>query len=253
MEQERKSRWEGFEHILLHIPHSSMQFPENIKHTFSDLDADERLLIDYYTDELFMPEKERGQIQSVKFPYCRLYCDVERLIKDPLEENGLGISYRRQVPCVNGHGQIIRSFSTKEQAFELYADYHTQVAKKIVELSDKLLLIDCHSFSNKPNLLNSNPPDIDICIGYNDDITQPNNDIIGNIEQHFLSRGYKVGINTPFSNSKTFDVPVEYHSVMIEVNKRLYMNEQTLEKTNGFDKLKVDIQSLYEKLSQRNK
>ena len=32
---------------------------------------------------------------------------------------------------------------------------------------------------------------------------------------------------------------------MIEVNKRLYMNEQTLEKTAGFEKLRNDIQSLY--------
>jgi N-formylglutamate amidohydrolase len=41
---------------------------------------------------------------------------------------------------------------------------------------------------------------------------------------------------------------MKYNSVMIEVNKRLYMNEQTLEKTYGFDRLKADIQSLYGKL-----
>ena len=113
------------------------------------------------------------------------------------------------------------------------------------------LLIDCHSFSSQPNLLCSNPPDIDICIGFNDDSTCPEKVVIGKIKEHFLSRGYKVGINTPFSNSKTFEVPVRYHSVMIEVNKRLYMNEQTLEKTDGFDRLKADIQSLYDKLLQQ--
>ena len=253
MEQERKSRWEGYGHILLHIPHSSTQFPENIKHTFSDLDADERLLIDYYTDELFMPDEDRGQIHSVVFPCCRLYCDVERLINDPLENSGLGISYSRWVPCVSDLGQTYRSFSTKEHAFKLYADHHARVAKMMVGLGDNLLLIDCHSFSSLPNLLNSNPTDIDICIGYNDDATCPIKIVIGNIKQHFASRGYKIGINTPFSNSKTFEVPVKYNSVMIEVNKRLYMNEQTLEKNHGFDRLKADIQSLYDKLLQRSK
>jgi N-formylglutamate amidohydrolase len=93
--------------------------------------------------------------------------------------------------------------------------------------------------------LNSNPPDIDICIGYNDDETHPNKVVIGNIVQYFKSLGYKVGINTPFSNSKTFSVPSKYHSVMIEVNKRLYMNEHTLEKNEGFERMKTDIQSLY--------
>jgi N-formylglutamate amidohydrolase len=32
---------------------------------------------------------------------------------------------------------------------------------------------------------------------------------------------------------------------MIEVNKRLYMDEHTLEKTEGFEKLTGIIQSLY--------
>ena len=113
---------------------------------------------------------------------------------------------------------------------------------------NKILIIDCHSFSSLPNLLCSNPPDIDICIGYNDDETCPTNVVIGNIVQHFKSRGYKVGINEPFSNSKTFSVPIRYNTVMIEVNKRLYMDESTLEKTDGFNRLKRDIQSLYETL-----
>ena len=174
------------------------------------------------------------------FPYCRLYSDVERLINDPLEKDGLGISYRRRVH------RDWRSFSNLEEAFALYADFHAEVSKRLVQLGNNTLLIDCHSFSNLPNLLNSNPPDIDICIGFNDDETCPNQDIICNIVQLFKIRGYKVGINKPFSNSKTFTVPVKYHSVMIEVNKRLYMNETTLEKIKGFKKLKNDIRSLYE-------
>lgn len=243
----------NYRKLLLHVPHSSIVFPKGSNYSFDDLDEEERLLIDYYTSELFIPEHHIDIINSVIFDYCRLYCDVERLINDPLEESGLGISYSRWIPCVSGHGQTYRSFSTKEQAFKLYADYHARVAKKMVELGDNLLLIDCHSFSSQPNQLNSNPPDIDICIGYNDDATCPNKIAIGNIKQHFASRGYKVGTNTPFSNSKTFEVPVKYNSVMIEVNKRLYMNEQTLKKTEGFDQLKADIQSLYDKLLQRSK
>lgn len=119
------------------------------------------------------------------------------------------------------------------------------MAKRLTYLGDNTLLIDCHSFSSQPNLLNSYPPDIDICIGYNEDETCPDKVVVGNIVQYFGSLGYKVGINEPFSNSKTFSVPVKYHSVMIEVNKRLYMDEQTLEKTEGFEKLRNDIQLLY--------
>ena len=122
------------------------------------------------------------------------------------------------------------------------------MSKSIMESSGPKLLIDCHSFSSQPTLLCSNPPDIDICIGFNDDNTCPDKVVIGNIKHHFLSRGYKVGINEPFSNSKTFDVPMKYHSVMIEVNKRQYMDEQSLTKNEHFDHVKTDIQELYDKL-----
>ena len=234
-----------YHNLLLHVPHSSTSFPVESKVCFNDLDDEERLLIDYYTDNLFVPEQEANNICHMIFPYCRLYCDVERLINDPLEKDGLGISYSRWVPCQDRHGIVLRSYSVKNEAFALYADYHSDISKKLVGMIGSTLLVDCHSFSALPNLLNTNPPDIDICIGYNDDETCPSKVVIGNIVQYFMSKGYKVGINEPFSNSKTFNVPVTYHSIMIEVNKRLYMDEHTLEKTEGFEKLTRIIQSLY--------
>ena len=247
--ERRENCIRGYDKILLHIPHSSTSFPSESEYSFIDLDKEEKLLIDYYTDELFDSRSKTDRINSVIFPYCRLYCDVERLAKDPLECRGLGISYHRTLesktlPIVE------RSFSSLNEAFKLYADFHAEVSKKIVDMTmmDQILLIDCHSFSALPNLLNSNPPDIDICIGYNDDETCPKKVVIGYIVHHFQSLGYKVGINEPFSNSKTFSVPVKYHTVMIEVNKRLYMNEPNIEKTEGFDKLRNGIQSLYDAL-----
>jgi N-formylglutamate amidohydrolase len=147
------------------------------------------------------------------------------------------------------------SFSSKEESFRLYSDFHAKVSNTLVKQSgidDDILLIDCHSFSQLPNLLNSNPPDIDICIGYNDDETCPNNVVIGNIARFFESFGYKVGINEPFSNSKTFSVPIKYHSVMIEINKRLYMDEETLEKKEDFMWIHQILQSLYKILLRKS-
>ena len=76
--------------LLLHVPHSSTLFPRESRFTFDDLDFDERLLIDYYTDELFIPKVASEGIRYAVFPYCRLFCDVERLMNDPLESRGLG-------------------------------------------------------------------------------------------------------------------------------------------------------------------
>ena len=38
------------------------------------------------------------------------------------------------------------------------------------------------------------------------------------------------------------------HSVQVEVNRKLYMNEQTLELNEGFDRLKADLRRLAETL-----
>jgi len=254
MKQKKEQAWderhrigsdERYHNILLHVPHSSTAFLDGCNACFEDLDKEERLLIDYYTDELFVPDREYNGIDSIVFPYCRLYCDVERLINDPLEKAGLGISYSRWV-AVDQNNQRLRSFSTLHSAFRLYLDFHTEASLKLLDMRGSVLLIDCHSFSSIPNLLNQNPQsDIDICIGFNEDETCPSKGVIDNVVQHFKSRGYRVGINIPFSNSKTFSVPTDYHTVMIEVNKKLYMNEDTLEKIDNFYRVKHDLQSLY--------
>ena len=142
------------------------------------------------------------------------------MINDPLEKVGLGIVYGKWLHASDWMS-VYRPFGFYGNPMKLYDKFHEKVAHKIKRLSGRTLLIDCHSFSFLPTVLNPGFSDIDICIGYNDDETRPNKVTIGIIAQHFRSLGYNVDINEPFSNSKTFAVPCEYHSVMIEVNKRL--------------------------------
>ena len=112
-------------------------------------------------------------------------------------------------------------------------------------------MIDCHSFSSRPTILQpdiSKNQDVDICIGFNEDRTKPHEETLALVAQHFIEKGYKVAFNTPFSNSKTVETPAKYTSLMIEVNKSLYMDEDTLEKNASFWKVRDDITSLYAKL-----
>jgi hypothetical protein len=61
----------------------------------------------------------------------------------------------------------------------------------------------------------------------------------------FEKRGYKVGINTPYANSIAPETGYTYNSIMLEVNKRLYLNEQTLEMTEGAIKFRKCMDELY--------
>jgi len=227
----------GIKNLLLHVPHSSKDFPNG--HTFEDLNEAERLLIDYYTDELFVPQDKYPWIESIIFKKCRLYCDVERLPHDPLERNGLGIVYHRKE-------EKNPPFCDDVYKAKLdYISHSNTVTSKLLRMSPRTLLIDCHSFSSQPTLLVPNPSNVDICIGFNEDWSKPTEHTIDTVLQYFDGLGYKVGVNTPFSNSKTFEVPVDYHSLMLEVNKRLYMDEGTCIKNEGFEVLRQNILQLY--------
>jgi N-formylglutamate amidohydrolase len=89
---------------------------------------------------------------------------------------------------------------------------------------------------------------VDICIGFNEDDTKPSDSVLALVADHFTDRGYKVSFNVPFSNSKTVETPARYTSLMIEINKSIYMDEDTLEKKDSFGIVRDDITSLYEKL-----
>ena len=70
--------------------------------------------------------------------------------------------------------------------------------------------------------------DVDICIGYNEDWSKPNKETIELAVNLFEDCGYKVGINEPYSNSETPECPFTYQSMMLEVKKKVYMEDGTL-------------------------
>jgi N-formylglutamate amidohydrolase len=112
-------------------------------------------------------------------------------------------------------------------------------------------MIDCHSYSSKPTVLCDDEEGLnryDVCIGFNNNRTNPGSLVIGIIANYFKEMGYEVGINTLFPGTKEFNVPVDYKSVKIAFNKRLYMDEETLGRKPEFETLHKQILGLYNKL-----
>lgn len=237
--------------LLLHIPHSGREFFKS-QREHQDLFLDRaRNLIDYYTDELFSPDVKNKQIIPVVFPYCRTVCDVERMTNDPLEEKNLGIQYDKHnhIPKYGFLNIDGKEFSSDNSIREYIKHHH--MVESIIFNNKVDLVIDCHSFSSQPTVVLPNCKDLekyDICIGFNEDETKPCKVMLSFIIDYFSKCGYKVGVNTPFSNSKTFNTPCSYFSFMIEVNKRLYMDEDSLEKTDGFNTIHKQLLDLYSKL-----
>jgi N-formylglutamate amidohydrolase len=272
-----ETKFKPYRALVLNIPHASTNIPEAfmpIQPWIKKLNPvgiyleRSRPLIDYFTDELFFVENDERIIPIVA-TICRTLCDVERMINDPLENDGYGIICSKIIRASSPTSGscpshwVMRYYDYKPTNYNLlqyYLDYQHKLSSNILKHSfvkgyphvcqdpNSVLLIDCHSFSSMPTALCDPGPQeeqVDICLGYNDDATCPPQELIDFVASYFENLGYRVGRNTPFSHSKTVECPVPYHSLMIEVNKRCYMNEQTLEKTKGFVRLRYEIEGLY--------
>lgn len=179
---------------------------------------------DWHTDILFFSLDLR--VIPVIFELSRFVVDVERLIDDPMEKVGQGIIYRN-------FGDAVRGDVDANVLMDFYHKHHNALKSALTGTS---LLIDCHSYPEHVC------KDVDICIGFNDDASKPSEDLIGLIVSHFADCGYRVGINTPYSNSITPDMPFVYPSVMIELNRAIYAD------ADGCKRTYKAIVSLYDKI-----
>ncbi|MBC7435289.1 MAG: N-formylglutamate amidohydrolase [Bdellovibrionales bacterium] len=114
--------------------------------------------------------------------------------------------------------------------------------------------INCHSMPAVSAAHSTDFPGLvhaDFVIGTRDD-TSADARVGALVTNHLRSLGYNVEYNHPYKGVelvRRYGEPAQHrHSVQIEINRRLYMNEQTFEITPGFDKLRADLRSLVDKL-----
>lgn len=221
-----------FEKIVLAVPHATRNFDLNQWDNADLVAKDADYWTDWFTDELF--DWKHPCVASVMGCVSRFDCDLERLEDDPLEAVGRGRFYTQS------HSGARRdlSFVCIESGLEQWRGYRRRL---VDELRPGALLIDCHSF---PSDVHS----VDICIGFNSDWSTPAKSTLDMVIEHFEFHGFRVGINLPFSNSITPEAGFAYKSMMIELNKRIYMDEKTLRLSAGALKVRLCLQSMYKKL-----
>lgn len=224
-----------FDKIVLNVPHSSINDWDYGWNNPSQLFPHVKKWTDWFTDILFKPNEDLP-VDMVVFPHSRFYVDAERLLCDPLEEKGQGRVYTNFEDCartINDVDAVILKSSW---------NYHQANLSECIS-SDDTLIIDCHSFPNDVC------PDVEVNIGFNYDWSKPSNELIEFVKQAFEGAGLTVGINKPYSNSITPDSIYCYRSLMIEINKRIYMNENTLLPNSfSFKALRTFLNNIYKQL-----
>ena len=246
--------------MILHIPHSSRIIPQSERPSIllsdSDLNIELIAMTDAYTDDLFTSSVLEGDAVVI-FPVSRLVVDPERFVDDELEtmaSRGMGVIYTK-----TSQENLLRNAPDEKEKNLMIASYyhphHERLANAAeAELTQKgsALIVDCHSFPSVPlpYEIDQNPERPDICIGTDSFHTMPElvDAIVSRAREHHLS----AEINRPFAGTI---VPLKYYkkthkvqSIMIEVNRRLYMNEKTGKKSRNYNETKVKLEYLIEGL-----
>jgi N-formylglutamate amidohydrolase len=244
--------------MIFHIPHASPDIPpeQRSKITLNDDKlADELLkLTDWFADELFGCHAGKGDL-VVAFPVSRLVVDPERFVDDarePMAEVGMGVIYTR-----TSRGEVLRIPPKVDERGLLLDSYYRPHHKRLSDAVNAELkrdgwavILDCHSFPDKPlpHEPDQNPDRPDICIGTDDHHTP--REILKALEHQSRAEGLSFAVNRPFAGSI---VPMEHYltdkhvrSIMIEVNRRLYLDEKTGAKSASFETCRMSVGRLIE-------
>ena len=247
---------------VLHIPHASRTIPPALRNQF--LVDDQALkreldrMTDSFTDLLFpdSPWIAKRIISGVS----RLVCDVERFPDDadePMAQRGMGALYER-----GSDGARIRLLTAEQRSDLLAAYYHphhaalTEAVDEVLTQSGHVVPIDCHSFSSVPLPYepDQKPDRPDICIG-TDSVHTPHA-LRDRLVSLARSEGYSVDVDTPYAGAlvplKHYRADTRVQAVMIEVNRRLYMDESAVVLHAGFDRTRQLVGKLIEAAGSSN-
>ncbi len=226
------------------MPHSSTNIPLMDGYTVDEnfLAKEMLKLTDWYTDDLFYSDED----EMIKADFSRIFCDPERFTDDSQEvmaQYGMGVLYEK-----SDEGEIIR-IVTPELRERVLNDYYWQHHSKFsaavnqqLDLFGKALIIDCHSYPSNPlkRDLDKNSKRPDFNIG-TDSFHTPQQ-LIDLSVSFFENAGYTLGVDWPYKGSI---VPLEHYSknknvmtIMLEINRALYLNEPTNEKSEKYLEVK---------------
>ena len=207
--------------VIIHIPHSGTEFPSSNCNK-SLLYKDIQLSTDWFTDAIF-----KTDLTTVKAPLSKLYVDVERFVPDEMDKFGRGFYYTK-----DSFFNTFRDESDKEDAFARFCTYHEYFNRLVDEKFDEVgfcTIIDCHSFNEEKLPFESFSDRPEICIG-TDSFHTPKW-LEDEVVSFFKEQGFKVLVNSPYSGSfvsqKHYKKDKNVFSIMIEINKKLYIHDTT--------------------------
>ena len=227
---------------------------------------------DAYVDELWAHAVDgRAPLLSARFH--RSYIDANRarddIDPDMLQENwpsplqptdkssrGFGLIRRFALPGVPLYDHLLPVHEVQSRITRCYDPYHQALSDLIDHTRatrGMCLHLDCHSMKSVGNAMNDDNGEArpDMVVSDLDGATASSH-WTQTVAVLLRARGFQVGVNAPYKGAELIrrhGRPEQgCHSLQIEINRALYMNEQTFEKSQGFavlaDKLRGFVTDL---------
>lgn len=254
--------------LIFASPHSGRRYPDHFLAQSRTGLASLRRSEDAYVDEIFSGAAGRGAA-LIAATFARAFIDLNR---DPAEldpemfaervpapsaaatprvQAGLGA-----IPRIAGDGQAIYGgklalAEAERRIAQVHRPYHSMLQTLVEEARAEMgcaVLIDCHSMPSCAR--GPNAPDIVL----GDRFGASCHPSVTNLVEATLRRqGYRVSRNAPFAGGHTTQLygrPAKHvHALQIELNRGLYIDEASMQRTQGFLKVRADMTRLGEALA----
>jgi N-formylglutamate amidohydrolase len=224
---------------------------------------------DTYVHELYAAAPNHGAtLIGALFP--RSYVDANRHVADidqallaepwphPLNPGvktklGMGLIRRLAVPKLPVYSRKLGVAEVQARIDRYYHAYHAELQAAADRLHARfggVWHVNCHSMKSVSNGMAAEGPGVaraDFVLGDRDGTTCAP-ELTKFVQRFLTKRGYDARINDPYKGVelvRRHGRPDENrHSLQIEVNRKLYMDEGRFERNGNFAKLKADLDAL---------
>lgn len=247
--------------IVLDSPHSGMEWPAD----FSPAASREAILTtwDAFVDELWADAPAAGAT-LVRATFPRAYVDVNRASSDidpelldapwptPLHptdytKRGMGLIRRNALPDVPMYARRLSIAEVEHRIAAYYDPYRETLAEVLDAVHARFGAawhINCHSMKSRGNAMNvdagATRPDFVVSDRHG---TTADAAWTAWVADWLRAHGHSVQVNVPYQGGdlvRSFGAPgQERHSIQIEINRALYLDEAGVVRGPGFDAVRA--------------
>jgi N-formylglutamate deformylase len=257
--------------LVFDSPHSGTVFPDDFSCNATDWQL--RMNRDIFVDELFAHVTEQGAgLLCALFP--RVFVDPNRnageidpsMLAEPWPEPlkqtrktrvGMGVIRKYIVKGVLMHDRPLPVEEVRSWLETYHAPYHQTLAEMLDRAHRRhgaVWHVNCHSTKSMGAAMNIDEGErrADVILSDLDGkTTDP--DFIGFAAECFQAKGYSLSMNYPFRGAELIhrfgDPGNDRHSIQIEINRALYLDETTYEKSVAFEAFRQDLREVTARLA----